>query len=163
MSSTVAAVNLSEQRHDEIPQMTDFGIKCATIAFLLISGSAFAQSTKLSGKEIAAWQDVQDEITQCAAFWQILRACVPDGAKAEEVRQGDRVAKYFSDLAVEIGMKIGMTQDAMVSGLKMAIEDQAKLTEGNCVNFSSLAVRYTTRCKILGEHPEAAFHEYMNK
>jgi hypothetical protein len=35
----------------------------------------------------------------------------------------------MSDLAITIGMKIGMTQDAMISRLKMAMEDQAKLTE----------------------------------
>ena len=138
-------------------------MKWATITLLLISGSAFAQGTKFSEKEVTAWNNVQYEITQCAAFWQVVRACAPDGTKAEEVQQAERVAKHFSDLAVVIGMKIGMTMDAMISNLKMAAEDQAKLTEGKCVNFSSLAVRYTARCKVLGEHPEAAFHEYMNK
>jgi hypothetical protein len=123
----------------------------------------WGQGTKLSEKEVTAWNNVQYEITQCAAFWQFTRACAPYEAKAEEVQQAERVAKHFSDLAVVIGMKIGMTQDAMISSLKMAMEDQAKLTEGKCVNFSSLAMRYTARCKILGEHPEAAFLEYMNK
>jgi hypothetical protein len=139
-------------------------LKSATIAFLLISGSAFAQSEELSERAVTAWNNVQQEITYCAAFWQIFRACAPAAAKADEVQQAERVAKYFSDLAFVIGTKIGMTQDAMMSRLKMAMEDQSKLTEGKiCVNFSSLAVRYTARCKVLGDHPEAAFRDYMNK
>jgi hypothetical protein len=139
-------------------------MKWAMIAFLLISGSALARSTKLSEREVTAWNNVQQEITYCAAFWQIFRACAPDGTKAEEVQQAERVAKYFSDLAFVIGTKIGMTQDAMVSRLKMAMEDQSKLTEGKiCVNFSSLAVGYTARCKVLGDHPDGAFRDHMNK
>ncbi len=62
-----------------------------------------------------------------------------------------------------VGKRIGMTTDAMPSRLKMALEDQAKLTEGKCVNFASLLTRYADRCKLLGEHPEAVFHEYMKK
>jgi hypothetical protein len=138
-------------------------MKWIAIALLLIGGSAFAQDTKHSQKEVTAWNNVQDEITQCAAFWQFFRACAPEGAKEEELQQAEQIAKHMSDLAVVIGMKIRMTQDAMTSRLKMAMEDQAKLTEGRCVNFASLAARYTARCKILGEHPEAVFREYMNK
>jgi hypothetical protein len=130
---------------------------------LLTSGSALAQETKLSGKEVTAWNNVQEEITQCAAFWQFFRACTPEGVKNEDAEQAERIAKYFSDLAVDIGVKIGMTQDAMVSRLKMVMEDQAKLTKGKCVNFSSLGARYTARCKALGEHPETVFLQYMNK
>ncbi|MGH6673883.1 MAG: hypothetical protein ACRECV_18190 [Xanthobacteraceae bacterium] len=135
-------------------------MKWATIAFLLISGSAFAQSTKFSEKEVTAWNSVQYELTQCAAVWQFLTACAPEGAKVEETK---RVARHFSELAVAVGTEIGMTQDAMNSRLKIVMEDQAKLIEGKCINFSSLAIRYLDRCKGLGEHPEAAFREYMNK
>jgi len=138
-------------------------MKWAAIAFLMISGSAFAQSNKLSEKEITAWNSVQYEMTQCAALWQFLRACVPENAKAEDVRHAEQVAKYFSELAVTTGLRIGMTQDAMNSRLKMVMEDQAKLIEGKCVNFSSLAIRYLDRCKALGEHPETMFQEHMNK
>jgi hypothetical protein len=66
-------------------------------------------------------------------------------------------------LAFVIGSRIGMTQDAMVSRLRMAIEDQAKLIQGKCVNFSSLMVRHLDRCQSLGDRPEAGFREYMNK
>lgn len=138
-------------------------MKWITIALLLMNGSAFAQNAKLSDNEITAWDSVQYDVTQCAAFWQLFRTCAPDSATGEEKQQAERIAKYFSDLALTIGVKIGMTPDAMISRLKMAIEDQAKLTEGKCVNFSSLAIRYTARCKAIGEHPEVAFHEYMNK
>jgi len=104
-------------------------MKWITIVLLLISGNAFAQDTDYSEKEATAWNNVQDEITQCAAFWQFFRACAPEGAKEEEVQRAERIAKQMSDLAITIGMKIGMTQDAMISRLKMAMEDQAKLTE----------------------------------
>ena len=67
------------------------------------------------------------------------------------------------NLFIAVGSEIGMTTDAMASRLKMVADDQAKLTNGKCVNFASLATRYTARCKMLGEHPEKAMQEYLSK
>lgn len=137
--------------------------RATALLLLLISGSALAQDNRYSDKEVTAWNNVQYEITQCAAFWQLLRACMPEDAKPEQVQQAKKVTEHFSELAITIGKEIGMTQDAMISRLKMALEDQSKLTQGKCLNFSSLAERHLARCKALGEHPEGAFHKYMNK
>ena len=138
-------------------------MRWATIVLLLISGSAFAQAPKYSAKELTAWNKVQYELTQCAAVWYRLKDCAPESARPEEVRQTEQTADHFLELAIGVGTEIGMTPDAMSSRAKMLREDQTKLIEGKCINFSSLAARYITRCKALGEHPEATFQEYMNR
>jgi hypothetical protein len=138
-------------------------MKWATIALLLISGSALAQTPKYSAKEITAWNKVQYDMTQCAAVWYRLKACAPGSAESEEIKQAEQTADHFLELAIGVGTEIGMTHDAINSRLKIATEDQTKLIEGKCINFSSLAARYLTRCKALGEHPEATFQEYMNR
>jgi len=129
----------------------------------MLIAPAWSQESKLSERETQAWNNVQEELTACAAYWNVAKTCAPEDAKADELRQVDRIIDHMNTLALKVGSRIGMTQDAMVSRLKMAIEDQAKLIQGKCVNFSSLMVRHLDRCKSLGDHPEAAFREYMKK
>jgi hypothetical protein len=134
----------------------------AIMLFASIS-SAQAQNPKLSEKEIAAWGEVQEELTNCTAYWQRFKACAPENATKAQLEQVDRIIKQFTNLSFEVGDNIGMTSDAMLSRLKMAIEDQNELTEGKCVNFASLTTRYLNRCKALAEKPDAAFRGYMEK
>jgi hypothetical protein len=83
--------------------------------------------------------------------------------RESELEQVDRNIDHFDGLAFVTGTTVGMTKDAMLSRLKMALEDQAKLTEGKCVNFASLLTRYAAYCKVPGENPEAVVREYMAK
>ena len=138
-------------------------MKWIAIALLVSVSSARAQDTKFSDREITAWSAVQGELTACTAFWQHFKACVPENVTKAQLEKTDRVIKQFSDLSFEVGNNIGMNLDAMLSRLKMAIEDQNALTEGKCVNFDSLMTRYLKRCKAVAEHPDAAFREYMAK
>jgi hypothetical protein len=127
-------------------------------------GSAQAQDAKLSDKQITAWNNVQGELTECIAYWQLAKGCAPENAKDEELKQVDRIIAHMDTLAFEVGKNIGMTDDAMVARLKIAFSDLAKLTDQKvCVNWPSLLMRYGQRCKLLGEHPEAVFSEYMSK
>lgn len=138
-------------------------MKWIAIALLVSGSTASAQDTKFSDREITAWSAVQEELTACTAYWQRFKACAPENVTKARLEQADRVIKQFSDLSFEVGNNIGMTLDAVLSRLKMAIEDQNELTEGKCVNFASLATRYLNRCKAVAEHPDAAFREYMAK
>ena len=98
-----------------------------------------------------------------AAYFQFAKTCAPEFAKQDELQQVDRIINHFNGLAVVMGKTIGMTQDAMIARLKLALEAQAKLTEGKCVNFASLLTRYADHCKVLGENPEAVVRDYMAK
>ena len=125
-------------------------------------GAAWAQS-RLSEKEIQAWDSVQEELAACIGYFNVAKTCAPEGATTDELKRMDRIIDHMDTLAFAVGSRIGMTQDAMLSRLKMAIADQAKLMQGKCINFASLMTRYMDRCKLLGESPEAVFLEYMKK
>jgi hypothetical protein len=137
-------------------------MKWIIIVLLLSVAPAWAQEPRLSDKEVQAWNEVQEELTACVAYFNFGKNCAPIG-KEEEAKQMDPTIEHMMTLALTVGSRIGMTQDAMLSRLKMTLEDQAKLTEGKCLNFASLLTRYASRCKLLGEHPEAVFLEHMKK
>ncbi len=138
-------------------------MKWIAIALLVPVSTALAQDAKFSDRDITAWSEVQLELTNCTAYWQRFKVCAPENATKVQLEQVDRIIKQFTDLSFDVGDKIGMTLDAMLSRLKMAIEDQNELTEGKCVNFASLTNRYLNRCKAVAEHPDAVFREYMAK
>jgi hypothetical protein len=106
---------------------------------------------------------VQEEATECFVYMTFGNTCAPENAPKEELKRLDESAKRMNALAFEIGKNIGMTTDAMIARMQMVIPDQMKLTERKCVNFASLFARYGQRCKLVGEHPETVFMEYMNK
>jgi hypothetical protein len=106
---------------------------------------------------------VQEELTSCTAFWHFSKTCAPENASEDELKRADQIIMHFTDLALSVGSKIGMSQDAMLSRFKMAIENQAAITGGKCVNYASLMQRYLARCKSIAENPQAAFREYMSK
>jgi hypothetical protein len=53
-------------------------MKWITLALLVSVGTARAQDTKFSDKEITAWSAVQEELTACTAYWQRFKACAPE-------------------------------------------------------------------------------------
>jgi hypothetical protein len=138
-------------------------MKWIAVALFILASAAHAQDAKPSDKEIAAWNSVQEELTNCTAFWQRVKACAREDTTKEQLEQADRAIKLFTDLAFEVGDNIGMTSDAMASRLKMATENQNDLTEGKCGNLAPLMSKYFNRCKAVAEKPGAAFREYMAK
>jgi hypothetical protein len=145
-------------------KLTIFAMAKYVVACVLLAiAPSWAQNGQKTETEISAWNAVQEEMTTCAAFYLFAKTCAPEGAKQEELAQIDRIIERMSELALMTGIEIGMTKDAMLSRLKMTLEEQARVTDGKCVNYSSLFVRHSTRCKTLGEHPESIFREYMNR
>ena len=67
------------------------------------------------------------------------------------------------DKSVEIAARINLTDDAVGSRLKMANEEQTRVTKDSCTNFSSLYTLHGQRCKLLGENSDAIYNEYPNK
>jgi hypothetical protein len=100
---------------------------------------------------------------QCHAFYQFMRTCAPENASEQDLKRMDRNTEYMSNLSFDVGTRSGMTMDAMLSRLKMAAEQQAKLIEGKCVNAASLMTRYLYRCKFVAENLSKVFLEYERK
>jgi hypothetical protein len=123
---------------------------------------AHGQEQSLSDKEKTAWNNVQQELTKCVVFFQFGKTCAPDDATPESVARVSKMIDYFDAMAIEVGNRIGMTEDAMQSRLKMELDEQNKLLQGSCVNYPSLMERHIKQCKIVGEHPEQVYFEYLN-
>jgi hypothetical protein len=116
----------------------------------------------MTEKQIEALNNVQMELSVCIAYFNFAMQCAPEAMK-DEVKAFEPTIESMSDFAHKIGTSIGMTQDAMIARLKLATEEQATIIAGKCVNFSSLITRHAARCKLLGEHADSVYDEYMNK
>jgi hypothetical protein len=77
---------------------------------------------------------------------QRFKVCIPENTPKTQLEQADHIIRQFFELSFTVGNEIGITMDAMLSRLNMAVEDQTEMTEGKCINFASLASRYLTRC-----------------
>ena len=117
---------------------------------------------RLSEKEIEAWGHVQEDVITCVAYLNFEKICLPKNAKPDELNHMDQMIDHLNHLALTIASRIGTKRGMMFSRLRQAMKDQADLTEGSCTNLPSLTTRYMDRCKLLGEHPDASFREYMN-
>jgi hypothetical protein len=118
---------------------------------------------RLSEKEIEAWSHVQEDVITCVAYFNFEKVCVLKNAKPDELNHMNKIIDKMNHLALTIASRIGTKRGMLLSGLRQAMKEQADLTKGSCTNLTSLTTRYKDRCKLLGEHPEASFREYMNK
>jgi gas vesicle protein len=56
----------------------------AAFAAMLIA-PAWSQEPKLSEKETQAWNYVQEELSACAAYFNVAKTCAPEDAKEDEL------------------------------------------------------------------------------
>lgn len=104
---------------------------------------------------------LQMEATVCIAYYHVVKKCTPEGRKAELEARTDKSIAAAQKVAFEIGYRLGMTEDAQLSRLKMAFEDAKTLLKDDCVNIASLYVRHGKRCKIVIENGDAIYKEYL--
>jgi hypothetical protein len=62
--------------------------------------------------------------------------------------------------AREIGVSLGMTEDAMSSRMVNEMTTM-NLINNDCINVSSLLRRHAARCKQVVENPDSILIEYM--
>ena len=126
--------------------------------------AATAHAETFTQQQTDALNNLQEEFATCGAFYRTEIACATPEWKAKLQTQLDPTLKLFDLMAVSIGSKIGMTQDAIEQRLRRVFEQQSRLTNGKvCLNFDSLYARLNSRCKQLAEHPESIIDEYKQK
>jgi hypothetical protein len=89
-----------------------------------------------------------------------MKGCLIDTAKKDQLAN---MVKYLTSASHMIGKGIGMTDDAMLSLLKLHYEEQAKLLNGTCVNFPSLQTRYGDRCKKVLDEGDSAYIKFLSR
>jgi hypothetical protein len=124
---------------------------------LLASSAAFAED-----KTTYALNNLQMEMTVCAVYYSQVKACV--GGESQELNVStQKTVDMLTKQLFNVGKTIGVSQDAMLSRLQMAQDDQNKLLQGNCINMASLFTRHADRCKIVVENADVVLKEYMSK
>jgi hypothetical protein len=127
------------------------------VGLLLASSPAFAEDNT-----VYALNNLQMEMTVCAAYYGQVKACVGpqnEGLSVSTQQTVDLLTKQLFD----VGKNIHISQDAMLSRLQMAQDEQNKLLKGDCINMASLFTRHGDRCKVVVENADAVFKEYMGK
>jgi hypothetical protein len=133
-------------------------VKAAIIAAcLLVGSSAFAED-----KTIDALNNLQMEMTVCAAYYGQVKACV--GGQNEALSEAtQQTIDLLTKRLFNVGKTLGVSQDAMLSRLQMAQDEQNKLLKGDCINMASLFTRHADRCKVVVENADVVVKEYMSK
>ena len=131
------------------------------IVGLLLAMPAMAQNSP--EKRQQAFADLQMEYSICIVYYNMEKLCAPDDMKAKVAHDLDPIIKILTDTAYQIGSRIGMTNEAMVARLRLSYDDAGERINHTCINFSSEYGRHGQRCKLLSEHPDQIFYEYLNK
>ena len=125
-----------------------------------------AQST--AGQDAAklrnALNNAQGEMIQCAAYFNVVAACLAVSNKAASAIDGYR---QHSDGLLSKSLKLsevtGITDDAMKSRYDMANKDHMALLRFDCVNISSLYSRYMDRCEFVATNFKELVEEYIQR
>jgi hypothetical protein len=113
---------------------------------LTFSPSVTAQDEKL----LKAINNVSYELASCAAYYNVVAACLKVSNFDEKTISFYRnlSGKAF-DRSFELGKIAGISLDAQESRFKAETSDQMKMINNSCVNYSSLRVRFETKCEAL--------------
>jgi hypothetical protein len=138
--------------------------RVVTLVFSVVIAASAAHAQTLTPQNIDALNNLQEEFATCGAYYRTEIACATPEWKERLQTQLGPTIKLFDAMAVSIGSKIGMTQDAIEQRLRRVFEQQSRLTNGNvCLNIDTLYAQHNSRCKQLAEHPEATMDEYMRR
>jgi 2-keto-4-pentenoate hydratase len=140
----------------------------ATLALVIgMTITIDSASAQPSNREQQALNEVQYEMTTCAAFNMFARQCFINRGRINEDAKAIQLAttsmQRLLDDAQRIGRSIGMTEDAMASRLNIEAKAMMTLAKNDCVNFSSLLARYGRRCKQVMDDPDSILIEYLNR
>jgi hypothetical protein len=140
--------------------MTKTIIAALVVCFVGAQSAAGQDAAKLR----AAMNSAQHEMIQCAAYFNVVAACLAVSNKAASTIDGYR---RFSDELLSRSLKLsevtGITGDAMKSRYDMANKDHIALLRSDCVNISSLFSRYMDRCEFVATNFKGLVEEYMQR
>lgn len=130
----------------------------AAVLLLLLFSAAQAQDEKKAAIDV-----VQAELSICVAYYTFVRGCAIEKSDINTATVATANADKMRRFAFQAGQTLNMDNDALISRQKIALEQQAKLLEGNCDNIKKLEDTYGSRCKTLSDDPQAVLDQYLKK
>ncbi len=136
-------------------QMTPFRIAALLV---LLAAPALAQEAKKTAIEI-----VQAELSICIGYYSFVRGCAIEQSDINSASVANANVEKLRKYAFQAGQAVNMSAEAMLSRLKLAVEQQQKLLAGDCKNIGKLEEAYGARCKQLSDDPQAVLDQYLKK
>jgi hypothetical protein len=116
--------------------------------------------------ERQALNNVQHEMTTCAAFYGIMHQCLATRTPPEDAPMFENMTSATAHLLKQMlstGRAIGMTVDGITSRLDTETATLQSLMNNNCGNASSLVPPYAARCKQVVEDPDSILTEHLSR
>lgn len=136
-------------------EMTLFRI---AVLLVLLTVPAAAQEEKKTAIEV-----VQAELSICLGYYSFVRGCAIEQSDINSASVATANVEKLRKYAYQAGQAVNMSADAMLSRLKLAVEQQQKLLAGDCKNIGKLDEAYGGRCKQLSDNPQAVLDQYLKK
>jgi hypothetical protein len=114
--------------------------------------------------EREALNNVQHEMTTCAAFYGIMHQCLATRTPPEDAPMFENITSATAHLLKQMlstGRVIGMTVDGITSRLDKETATLQSLMNNNCGNASSLVPPYAARCKQVVKDPDSILKEHL--
>lgn len=130
----------------------------AGILLLLLSAPALAQQGKKTAIDL-----VQAELSVCVAYYTFVRGCAIEKSDINSATVATATIGKLRKFAFQAGQTISMDTETMLSRLKIALDQQSKLLDGNCENIAKLDESYGPRCKQLSDDPQSVLDQYLKR
>src|SRR4051812_44263556 len=128
------------------------------ITALIVAFAIDSAPAQISDRERQALNNTQHEMTTCAVYFGVVRQCIVNRGRPDEdgktIQTTDGVIDRLVKDARTLGASLGMTEDAMGSGMVNDMATMKNSINNDCINISSLLRQYTARCKQVVENPD---------
>ena len=95
--------------------------------------------------QLRAMNAEQGRLSTCVAYFQVAKTCLgnQDPVMSSNLEEH---AKYMFMVSHTFGAQIGMSEDAMLSRLRLEHTEMMELMQSSCLNISSLLQRHSVEC-----------------
>jgi ABC-type arginine/histidine transport system permease subunit len=108
-----------------------------------------------------ALHEASSEAAQCQAYYSFAQKCADNAGQTALSAQLQQAIDSASKFQFMSGKAAGMSNEAMLASLKLALDVAKDSISNSCVNISVLIVKYSNPCQFLLEHPDDRIQTLM--
>lgn len=121
--------------------------KIITFILMLFISTSAAMADSASKPQDEGQERFQHELSRCAVFYEILAGCLSD----EDKQKGEltTLSKKTVQQAMQLGMKMNMKVDKILSRLREERAYLLKDIRGKCSNYSVIVNKNYSNCRYV--------------
>lgn len=108
-----------------------------------------------------ALSEASSEAAQCQAYYALAQKCADNAGQTALSAQLEQAIDSASKIQFMSGKAAGMSNQALLASLKLALDAAKESISNSCVNISILITKYSNPCKFLLEHPDNRIQTLM--